>query len=84
MAYLTTFVFVLFLNYSGFVFHRIRESTREGELAVPFGSGGGGVEVDETYIGRLKGQPVRQSGAHKMKVVSSKRLTSRRPEERYA
>nr|WP_016745116.1 IS1595 family transposase [Rhizorhabdus wittichii] len=53
-----------------FMFHRIRESMREGELAVPFGSGGGGVEVDETYIGRLKGQKVRQSGAHKMKVIS--------------
>ncbi len=34
------------------------------------GSGGGAVEVDETYIGVLKGQPIRQSGAHKMKVIS--------------
>lgn len=33
-----------------FLTHRIREAMRSGELA-PFGSGGGMVEVDETYIG---------------------------------
>ena len=33
-----------------FLAHRIREAMRSGELA-PFGSGGGAVEVDETYIG---------------------------------
>jgi transposase-like protein len=33
-----------------FLAHRIREAMRSGELA-PFGGGGGGVEVDETYIG---------------------------------
>lgn len=33
-----------------FLAHRIREAMRSGELA-PFGQGGGGVEVDETYIG---------------------------------
>ncbi len=53
-----------------FMFHRIREAMREGELAVPFGSGGGAVEIDETYIGRLKGQPTRTGGGHKMKVIS--------------
>ena len=53
-----------------FLAHRIREAMRSGELAVPFGSGGTAVEVDETYIGVLKGQPIRQSGAHKMKVLS--------------
>lgn len=53
-----------------FLAHRIREAMRDGELAVPFGSDGGAVEVDETYIGVLKGQPIRQSGAHKMKVIS--------------
>src|SRR3546814_7771700 len=31
--------------------HRIREAMRSGDLA-PFGSGGGDVEVDETFIGR--------------------------------
>jgi transposase-like protein len=33
-----------------FLAHRIREAMRAGELA-PFGSGGGAVEADETYIG---------------------------------
>lgn len=33
-----------------FMCHRIREAMRSGELA-PFGSGGGIVEVDETYTG---------------------------------
>jgi transposase-like protein len=34
-----------------FLSHRIREAMRSGALA-PFGSDGGGVEVDETFIGR--------------------------------
>jgi transposase-like protein len=34
-----------------FMSHRIREAMRVGSFAVPFGEGGGGVEVDETYIG---------------------------------
>jgi transposase-like protein len=34
-----------------FLAHRIREAMRVGELA-PFGSGGGSVEVDETFIGQ--------------------------------
>lgn len=34
-----------------FLAHRIREAMRSGDLATPFGSGGGAVEVDETYIG---------------------------------
>src|SRR6185437_7053490 len=33
-----------------FLAHRIREAMRSGELA-PFGSDGGAVEVDETYLG---------------------------------
>jgi transposase-like protein len=37
-----------------FMSHRIREAMRSGDLAVPFGSGGGIVEVDETFIGRDK------------------------------
>ena len=53
-----------------FLSHRIREALRSGELAVPFGSGGTPVEVDETYFGHLKGQPVRTGGGHKMKVIS--------------
>src|ERR1044072_3610998 len=42
-----------------FLAHRIREAMRDGDLA-PFGGGGGIVEVDETFIGRLKGVPKRQ------------------------
>src|SRR5208282_2883880 len=44
-----------------FVGHRIREAMRTGELA-PFGSGGGDVEVDETYIGHEPGEPVAHDG----------------------
>src|SRR6056297_3317039 len=35
-----------------FIFHRIREAMREGPLDTPFGSNDGGVEVDETFIGK--------------------------------
>src|SRR5687768_13249683 len=41
---------------------------REGGLA-PFGHGGGAVEVDETFIGRKKGMPVRGAYHHKMAVL---------------
>lgn len=51
-----------------FLTHRIREAMREGSLA-PFGQGGGAVEVDETYIGRKKGMPVRGAYHHKMAVL---------------
>jgi transposase-like protein len=40
-----------------FLTHRIREAMRSGGLVPPMGSGGGTVEVDETYIGHLDGQP---------------------------
>lgn len=43
-----------------FLAHRIREAMRSGELDVPFGSGGGAVEVDETYIGRNPDNPVKE------------------------
>jgi hypothetical protein len=36
---------------------------------VPFGIHGGAVEVDETYIGRKKGMPVRGAYHHKMAVL---------------
>jgi transposase-like protein len=39
------------LKSAWFMSHRIREAMRDGVLA-PFGSGGGDVEVDETFIGR--------------------------------
>lgn len=53
-----------------FAGHRIREAMREGDLAVPFGSNGGTVEVDETFIGRKKGKPVSRGYEHKHKVLS--------------
>jgi transposase-like protein len=53
-----------------FMAHRIRESMRAGGLS-PLGGGGKVVEADETYIGRLKGQPVRRGGStHKNTVVT--------------
>ena len=52
-----------------FLAHRIREAMRTGELA-PFGGGGGVVEVDETYIGREPGKPVKRAFHHKMKVLT--------------
>lgn len=52
-----------------FLAHRIREALRSGDL-VPFGGGGGIVEVDETFIGHLKGMPKRRAFHHKMKVMA--------------
>jgi hypothetical protein len=52
-----------------FLVHRIREAMRCGDLA-PFGSDGGAVEVDETYIGKRKGFGNPNGGhAHKMAVL---------------
>lgn len=52
-----------------FLAHRIREAMRTGGLA-PFGSGGGTVEADETYIGRKKGHEVRAAYHHKNAVFT--------------
>ncbi len=57
------------LKTAWFMGHRIREAMREGELA-PFGSNGGTVEVDETYIGQEDNIPKRRGYAHKRKVLS--------------
>lgn len=55
---------------SWFLAHRIREAMRSGDLA-PFGSDGGAVEADETFIGREPGVPMPKGGiGHKMKVLS--------------
>ena len=54
-----------------FLSHRIREAMRAGDLAAPYGSGGGAVEVDETYIGYKKGAgPMRGGHAHKNAVLA--------------
>lgn len=54
-----------------FLAHRIREAMRSGDLAAPFGSGGGAVEVDETYFGQKKGVEKAKGGhAHKLGVLA--------------
>jgi transposase-like protein len=52
-----------------FMMHRIREAMRTGGLA-PMGGGGKTVEVDETYIGRLKGRPKAKGTGHKNIVLT--------------
>ncbi len=52
-----------------FLEHRIREAMASGDLTA-FGIGGGIVEVDETFIGRIKGAPKRRAYHHKMKVLA--------------
>jgi len=53
-----------------FLAHRIREAMRSGDLAAPFGSGGGAVEVDETYIGFKKGRAMQKGWGHKLGVLA--------------
>lgn len=62
------------LKSAWFMSHRIREAMREGCLQT-FGSGGGTVEVDETFIGhdktiKPKGQKKGRGYHHKNKVLS--------------
>ena len=52
-----------------FLAHRIREAMRSDDLT-PFGGAGGVVEVDETFIGHLKGAEKRRAFHHKMKVLA--------------
>ena len=52
-----------------FMTHRIREAMRSGDLS-PFGSAGGSVEVDETFIGNEKDKPIRRGYGHKHKILS--------------
>lgn len=58
------------LKTAWFVSHRLREAMRARELAVPFGTTGGAVEADETFIGHQKGKPRRRAFHHKMKVLT--------------
>ena len=58
------------LKSAWFMSHRIREAMREQSL-VPFGSDGGAVEVDETFIGQAKPRKSGARGAqHKRKILS--------------
>jgi transposase-like protein len=52
-----------------FMAHRIREAMRTGGLG-PMGGSGKVVEVDETYIGRLEGQPAKSGPATKNIVLT--------------
>ena len=52
-----------------FLLHRIREAMRSDDFS-PFGGNGGCVEVDETFIGHLKGVEKRRAFHHKMKVLA--------------
>src|SRR5437762_361410 len=60
------------LKSAWFMSHRIREAMRTGGLA-PFGSNGGSVEIDETYVGAELGKANRKARANakpKSKVLS--------------
>lgn len=57
------------LKTAWFMSHRIREAMRSDDTSM-FGGNGGVVEVDETFIGRLKGAPVKRAFHHKMKVLA--------------
>ena len=57
------------LKTAWFMSHRIREAMRSDDMT-PFGGNGGAVEVDETFIGQLKGVPKRRAFHHKMKVLA--------------
>jgi hypothetical protein len=54
-----------------FLMHRLREAMRVGGLLPPMGENGGAVEIDETYIGRVKGVKMKRGGSrHKNAVLS--------------
>lgn len=57
------------LKTAWFMSHRIREAMRD-DGNMDFGAGGGVVEIDETFIGREPGKPVRRGVGHKMKVLT--------------
>ncbi|MGA2485829.1 MAG: IS1595 family transposase [Roseiarcus sp.] len=56
------------LKTAWFMGHRIREAMRDGGLS-PLGGGGGTVEIDETYIGRVEGVPKPRGGSSHKNVV---------------
>jgi transposase-like protein len=51
-----------------FMMHRLREAMRSDDLS-PLGGTGKTVEVDETYIGRLKGVPTPRGGSSHKNIV---------------
>jgi transposase-like protein len=52
-----------------FMMHRLREALRSGDF-FPFGQGGSTVEADEAYIGRVKGEKIKQGVRLKNAVLS--------------
>lgn len=59
-----------------FMEHRIRAAMASGDFS-PMGGEGMTVEIDETFIGKKEGAPVRRGYAHKHAVMT---LVERRPE----
>jgi transposase-like protein len=57
------------LKTAWFISHRIREAMRVTGVE-PMGGAGKVVEVDETYVGRLKGQTKRRGVSHKNTVLT--------------
>ncbi len=53
-----------------FMAHRIREAMNLEDALPPFGSDGGMVEVDETFINQKKNRRTARGYQHKMKVLS--------------
>jgi transposase-like protein len=53
-----------------FMTHRIREAMRTGSFDTPMGGEGKVVEIDETFIGKKEGVPVRRGYAHKHAVLT--------------
>jgi transposase-like protein len=52
-----------------FMEHRLREAMAKGDLP-PMGGEGEVVEIDETFIGKKEGEPVRRGYAHKHAVMT--------------
>jgi transposase-like protein len=65
------------LKSAWFLSHRIREAMTSLGFDGPLGGEGGIVEIDETFIGRKKGMPIKSGAGHKNAVLS---LVERRPE----
>lgn len=57
------------LKTAWFMSHRIREAMRSNDTDL-FGTGGGFVEADETFIGQEKGKVMSRGWHHKMKVLA--------------
>jgi transposase-like protein len=56
-------------NTAWFMTHRIREAMKAGTFP-PFGGEGMTVEIDETFIGKKEGVPVRRAMPHKHAVLT--------------